>query len=245
MHRIDGAKHAWAILALLVKRLREHWPEVKIIFRGDSGFCRHKMLSWCDRNHVDYIVGIAKNSRLLKESKELRELAEKIYEKEQTKQRLFCEFYYAAGTWKKRKRRVIAKAEHTTQGANPRFIVTSLGGDPQELYDKVYCARGEMENRIKEQQLDLFADQTSCTEWWPNQFRLMLSSLAYTLIETLRRVYLAGTELAQAQVGTIRLKLLKIGAVVVRNTRRVRLLLTSNYPYQELFIKLIARLVPG
>lgn len=240
----DGARHAWAILALLVKRLRVHWPETKIIFRGDSGFCRHKMLSWCERNQVDYIIGIAKNARLLKESEELRELAEKQYKVEQTKQRLFCEFYYAAGTWKKRKRRIIVKAEHTTQGANPRFIVTSLGGEPQKLYDEMYCARGDMENRIKEQQLDLFADRTSCSKWWPNQFRLMLSSLAYTLIETLRRVYLAHTELAKAQIGTIRLKLFKVGAVVIRNTRRVRLLLTSNYPFQVLFMKLVDRLVP-
>jgi len=242
---IDGAKHAWAILALLVKQIRKRWPQVKITFRGDSGFCRHKMLSWCDRHNVDYIIGIAKNSRLLALSADMRKLAEQEYEKTQQKQRLFCDFQYAAGTWKKRHRRVIAKAEHTDKGANPRFIVTSLDGESQALYDQEYCARGEMENRIKEQQMDLFADRTSCHEWWPNQFRLMLSGLAYVLVETLRRLYLEGTELAQAQAGTIRLKLLKIGAVVIRNTRRVQFLLSSNYPSQDLFIKVAARLVPG
>ena len=136
------------------------------------------------------------------------------------------------------------KAEHTLKGANPRFIVTSLSGEPQPLYEHVYCARGNMENRIKEQQLDLFADRTSCSKWWPNQFRLMLSSLAYTLLETLRRVYLQETELACAQAGTLRLKLLKIGAVVLRNTRRVQFFLSSSYPYQELFAQLVKRLVP-
>ena len=136
------------------------------------------------------------------------------------------------------------KAEHTDKGANPRFLVTSLGGEPQTLYEQCYCARGDMENRIKEQPLDLFADRTSCSCWWPNQFRLMLSSLAYVLLDALRRVYLENTELARAQVGTLRLKLLKIGAVVVRNTRRVRFLLASSYPFQSLFIQLVKRLVP-
>ena len=127
------------------------------------------------------------------------------------------------------------KAEHTAKGSNPRFLVTNLTDDAQKLYDEVYCARGEMENRIKEQQLGLFADRTSCHGWWANQFRLLLSSFAYVLLERLRALGLAGTELARAQAGTIRLKLLKIGAVVLRNTRRIRLLLSSSYPYQRLF----------
>ena len=242
---IDGAKHAWAILSLLVKQLRKHWADVKITFRGDGGFCRHKMLSWCERHDVDYIIGIAKNTRLTEKSKDLCELAKKTYEESQEKQRLFCDFHYAAKTWKKRERRIIVKAEYTEKGANTRFIITTLDGEPQALYDEIYCARGEMENRIKEQQMDLFADRTSCTDWWANQFRLMLSSFAYVLVETLRRVYLEGTELAQAQVGTIRLKLLKIGAVIIRNTRRVQFLLASHYPFQDLFVKLAARLIPG
>ena len=232
--KIDGARHAWAILSLLVKRLRQAWPKVRIVFRGDSGFCRHKMLSWCERSHVDYIAGLAKNERLNALSQELQDRAETLFKQSGNKQRLFAEFRYAAKTWS-RERRVIAKAGHTAKGSNPRYIVTSLNGDPQQLYDKLYCARGDMENRIKEQQLDLFADRTSCHQWWANQFRLLLASLAYTLIEALRRLALKGTEMAKAQCGTIRLKLLKVGAVIIKNTRRIRFLLSNAYPYQQLF----------
>lgn len=148
---------------------------------------------------------------------------------------------YAAKSWD-RTRRVIAKAEHTTQGPNSRFVVTSLSGDAQMLYDEIYCARGEMENRIKEQQLGLFADRTSCRNWWANQFRLLLSSSAYVLLETIRRVGLTVTELARAQVSTIRLKILKIGTVILRNTRRIRLLFSSAYPYQSIFSAMLTRL---
>ena len=158
--------------------------------------------------------------------------------------RHFTEFFYGARTWNRR-RRVIARLEHGDKGANPRFVVTHLAGKPKQLYDKLYCARGDMENRIKEQQLDLFADRTSCHRWWPNQLRLLLSTLAYTLIEAMQRIGLHGTELARAYAGTLRLKLFKIGALIVRNTRRVRLLLSSHYPYQELFALLVARLQPG
>ena len=140
---------------------------------------------------------------------------------------------------------MVAKIEHGRKGANPRFILTNLEGDPQELYDTLYCARGEMENRIKEQQLGLFADRTSSHAWWPNQLRLLLSSLAYVLMETIRRTALKGTELARAQVTTLRLKLFKVGAVMVRNTRRVRILLSSAYPHQELFRLAAARLTAG
>ena len=240
----DAAKHAWAILALLVKRLRQQWPDVKIIFRGDSGFCRHRLLSWCERHGIHYIVGIAKNNRLLAQTKELQTQAEQSYQQTQEKQRLFDEIYYAAESWHQ-SRRVLVKVEHSRQGANPRFVVTNLSGTPQTLYDKVYCARGDMENRIKEQQLDLFADRTSCHEWWANQFRLLLSSAAYLLISGIRRVALNATVLAQAQCGTIRLKLFKIGAVILRNTRRVKLLLSSSYPYQDLFIAIAAKLCSG
>ncbi len=242
--KIDGAKHAWAVLALLVKRLRRAWPKVKIVFRGDSGFCRWRMLRWCERHGVGYIVGIARNKRLNALSKPLRNQAHDEFEQSGDKQRLFDEFFYAAQTWEKR-RRVIVKAEHTARGSNPRYIVTNLAGSPQHLYDAVYCARGDMENRIKEQQLHLFADRTSCHQWWPNQYRVLLSALAYVLLNTIRRIALAGTELARAYVGTIRLKLLKIGAVVLRNTRRVQLLLSSAHPYQELFFLAAARLKPG
>lgn len=241
---IDGAKHTWAILALLVKRFRQVWPEVEIIFRGDGGFCRHQMFNWCEKHDINYIVGIGQNKRLLKETDTLRKAAETQYEQTQTKQRLFAEFEYAAKTWKT-KRRIIIKAEHTSKGSNPRFIVTNLSGDPQSLYDDVYCARGDMENRIKEQQLDLFADRTSCHDWWANQFRLLLSSAAYVLLSTFRRLVLQGTALAKAQCGTIRLKLIKIGAVIIRNTRRIQFLLSTNYPYQDLFTTIAEKLYSG
>ena len=242
--KIDGAKHAWAILALLVKRLRRAWPKVKIVFRGDSGFCRWRMLRWCERQGVGYIVGIARNPRMNALSKPLRNQAHDEFGRSGDKQRLFSEFLYAAQTWDRR-RRVIVKAEHTARGSNPRYIVTNLAGSPQHLYDAVYCARGDMENRIKEQQLHLFADRTSCHQWWPNQYRVLLSAFAYVLLSAIRRIALAGTELARAYVGTIRLKLLKIGAVVLRNTRRVQFLLSSAHPYQELFFLAAARLKPG
>jgi DDE family transposase len=240
---IDGAKHSWAILSLLVKRLRQVWPEVEITFRGDGGFCRHKMLNWCERHDVNYIVGLAKNKRLKGLSQTWIEQARQKYETEQTRQRIFTEFQYKAGTWKRR-RRVILKAEHMSQGSNPRYVVTNLKGDAQKLYDNVYCARGEMENRIKEQQLDMFADRTSCQLWWPNQFRLLLSTLAYTLVHAIRRIALKNTELAHATCATIRLKLFKIGAVIIRNTRRIRLLLSSHYPYQSLFQSVCQQLCP-
>ena len=242
--KIDGAKHAWAILSLLVKRFRQVWPKVKIIFRGDSGFCRHKMLSWCERHRVDYIVGIAKNNRLNTCLEPVMRQAEVRHEQTGNKIRWFTEFQYGARTWGKA-RRIIGKAEVTYQGRNPRYIVTSLTGDPRKLYDHLYCTRGDMENRIKEQQLDLFADRTSCHHWWANQFRLLLSSLAYILIESIRRLTLTGTELATACANTIRLKLFKIGAVMIRNTRRIRFLLSSSYPYQDLFRKVAARLASG
>jgi hypothetical protein len=241
--KIDGAKHAWAILALLVKRLRQAWPQVKIIFRGDSGFCRWRMLSWCERHNVGYIVGIAKNKRLNALTAQLQRDARDCYAELDSKVRWFTDIHYAAGSWNRR-RRVIAKIEHTGKGGNPRYVVTNLAGDGKVLYEKLYCARGEMENRIKEQQLDLFADRTSCHRWWPNQFRLLLSSLGYMLLEAIRRLALKGTELANAYVGTLRLKLLKIGAVILRNTRRVRILLSSAYPHQRLFLQVAARLAP-
>jgi hypothetical protein len=241
---IDGAKHAWAILALLVKRFRRAWPEVRIVLRADSGFCRHRMLRWCERHDVGYIVGLAKNARLNKAAGIGMGRAAAAYAESGEKQRWFAELRYGARTWDT-ERRVIARLEHGPKGANPRYVVTNLDGDGQALYDDLYCQRGEMENRIKEQQLDLFADRTSCHDWWPNQFRLILASLAYSLIEAIRRCALKGTDMARAQCGTIRLKLLKIGAVVIRNTRRVSLHLSSACPDKVLFHLVAARLKPG
>ena len=188
-------------------------------------------------------MGIAQNKRLLKQSKALQEQAETAYQETHEKQRLFSEVMYAAATWD-RLRRVIVKAEHTVKGSNPRFVVTSLPGDPASLYDDLYCARGNMENRIKEQ-LSLFSDRTSCHAWWANQFRLLLSSAAYILVESLRRMGLKDTVLKHAQAKTIQLKLLKVGAVIVRNTRRVKFLLSSAYPYQALFFSVAEKLCPG
>jgi hypothetical protein len=230
----DPARHAWALLSLLVKRLRIAWPQVRIILRADSGFSRWKMYRWCDKNNVHYIVGLAQNKAIKALAAPWMEQAEAEHKRTQDKVRLFTDLTYGAQTWD-RPRRVITKAEHLEKGSNPRFVVTNLEGDAQYLYDHVYCARGEMENRIKEQQLGLFADRTSCHAWWANQFRLLLSSLAYTLLEALRRLGLAGTQLARAQVTTIRLKLLKMGAIIIRNTRRIRFLLSESYPYQDLF----------
>lgn len=238
---VDAAKGAWAILKLLAERLREVWPDVQIIFRADSGYCRHHMLNWCDKEGIDYIVGIAQNSRLLKEAQPLIDEAQRRFDLLGQKQRVFGDVVYAAGSWRY-SRRVIVKAEHTCKGANPRFVVTNLPGDATTLYEQLYCARGEAENRIKEQQLDLFADRTSCMNWLPNQLRVLLSGLAYTLMEAVRRLALTGTKLARACCGTIRLKLFKIGAVIVRNTRRVHLMLSSACPYQDLFIRAVNRL---
>ena len=242
--KIDGAKHAWAILALLVRRLRQAWPEVRIILRADSGFCRHRMLRWCERQGVGYIVGLARNPRLQRLIEADFVEVEQRFQATGEKQRHFLDLRYGAKSWG-RLRGVIAKLEVTVQGRNPRFVVTNLNGDAQQLYDQIYCARGEMENRIKEQQLGLFADRTSAHHWWTNQFRLLLSSLAYVLMESIRRLALHDTELAHAQVGTLRLKLLKIGAIILRNTRRVQFLLSSAFPYQRLFCTVAERLAPG
>jgi hypothetical protein len=241
---IDGAKHSWAILSLLVKRLRQAWPKVKIIFRGDSGFCRWKMLAWCDCHGIGYIVGLAKNKRLNALTASLQGEAAACFANTGQKIRWFTDIQYAARSWD-RARRVIAKIEYSSHGVNPRYVVTNLGGGAKHLYDTLYCARGDMENRIKENQLDMFGDRTSCQRWWGNQFRLLLSSLAYTLIEAIRRIALKGTALARAYVGTIRLKLFKIGAVILKNTRRIRFLLASGCPYQELYFLVAHRLAPG
>lgn len=240
----DAALHTAAILKLLTARLRQAWPGVRIIFRGDSGFCRPHLMSWCERNHVYYVIGMAKNSVLLRESERWAEQAAQAFAWMQEPQRFFGEFHYRAGSWPCH-RRMIAKAEHNALGANPRFVVTNLRDAPQVLYEQMYCARGEMENRIKECQLGLFADRTSCHLWWPNQFRLLLASLAYVLMERLRTIGLAGTELARAQVWILRCRLLKVGAVIVRNTRRIRFFLASGFPHQVAFRLAAQRFASG
>jgi Transposase DDE domain group 1 len=237
---IDAAKHARAVLKLLVEKLRAVWPAVKITIRGDSGFCRWRLMRWCDSHGIGYVLGLAKNPALERAARDEIAGAERQFQRTGQPQRIFGSFSYGASTWD-RKRRVIVKAEHTAQGANPRFLVVNVPGDPQELYEDVYCQRGEMENRIKEQQWDLFADRTSCHRFLANQFRLLLSSAAYVLVQALRRTALAGTELAKAQVGTIRLKLFKVAARVVVTARRVVFHLSSSSPYQEIFREVYAR----
>ena len=239
----DGAKHAGAILKIIVNKLRQKWPRINIIYRGDSGFCRQRHLHWCDKNNIKYIVGIARNQRLEKMTSNLSRKAEKQYNRTGEKSKLFCDIHYAAKSWKKR-RRIIAKAEHTEKGKNQRYVVTNLNAPGKLLYETVYCSRGNMENRIKEQKLDLFSDRTSAHEWWMNQFRISLSCFAYILFERMRNIALKGTELAKAQVDTIRLKLLKIGAVIKRNTRSIYFHLSSSCPYQNIFWRVAETFAP-
>ena len=241
---IDGARHSWAVLALLIKELRKVWPQVRIIVRADSGFCRWKMLRWFERKKVKYVIGLARNDRVWAASEHLHQRARDDYQLTEEKQVCFGWVRYGALNWDKQ-RRVIAKAEYGEQGANPRYVISNLQGSAERIYRQIYCARGEMENRILEQQLHLFSDRTSCHHWWANQFRLLLSSLAYVLVERLRALGLEGTSLARAQVQTIRLKLLKIGAVITRNTRRIRVHYSSAFPHQALFMQLAERLAPG
>jgi hypothetical protein len=239
---IDGAKHARALTKLLVDRIRREWPNVKITIRGDSGFCRWKLMRWCEKHGVDYIFGLGCNKVLERRIESLMEEAEAAFEATGEKQRLFGEMDYAAGTWD-RPRRVIMKAERLPEGPNRRFIVTSLTEAPDQLYDDVYTQRGDMENRIKEQQLMLFADRTSCHDFLANQFRLLLSSFAYVLLHTLRECHLVGTDLEKAQVNRIRLVLLKIAARVTVSVRRVVLHLSSSCPFQGLFRRVAAPLI--
>ena len=232
--RIDGAKHAAAIFKLLVTRLRQQWPQVRIVFRGDSGFCRQRIINYCERAGVHYIVGLARNARLERITEFLELSMKDDYQSSGVKQREVGEFMYAAQSWA-RQRRVITRLEYGAQGTNPRYVVTNLTGDAQALYDDLYCQRGEAENRIKEAQVGLFATRTSCQHLQGNQLRVLLAALGYVLIERLRALALQGTALACAQVDTLRIKLLKVAAVVTRNTRRIRLYLASNWPSADIF----------
>jgi hypothetical protein len=242
---IDGASGAIGELQRIVGQIRARWPRVRIIVRGDSGFCRENLLSWCECNQVDYVIGLAKNSRLLDEIElELYEAWEYVQETGQAA-RVFRDFQYQTlETWS-RSRRVVGKAEQLPGGPNPRFIVSSLSAGEvaaQPLYEAVYCARGDMENRIKEQQLGLFADRTSAATMRANQLRLWFSSVAYTLMSALRRLGLAGTSAAGMQCDTLRLKLLKIGAVVRVTVRKVWLSFSEAYPYKSLFAEVYTNL---
>ena len=218
-------------------QIRAAWPQVRLVVRGDSGFCREELMAWCEANRVEYLLGLAKNDRLKAEiAKEMGE-AQAQYQQTGHATRLFKEFVYQTLKSWSRARRVVAKAEHLEKGENPRFVVTSLSREAwpaQALYEEHYCARGDMENRIKEQ-LMLFSDRTSTHYLRSNQLRLYFSSIAYVLLQMLRRLGLAGTELAKATCSTLRLKVLKIGALIRITVRKVWVSLAGGYPYVELF----------
>ena len=231
----DAAAGAVEEVSRIVAQLRERWPQVKIVLRADSGFCREELMGWCEANHVAYVFGLARNQRLAKIIGAQMHQARMLHQSSGKAARLFAEFSYRTRKSWSQERRVVAKAEYLDKGQNPRFVVTSLGAEEwaaRDLYERFYCARGEMENRIKEQ-MCLFADRLSTDEMKGNQLRLYFAALAYTLIEALRRLGLQGTEWAQAQVDTIRLKLLKIGALVRISARRIVLEMSSAYPWKD------------
>lgn len=235
---IDASAGTIDELSRIIPLIRARWPKVKIIVRGDSGFCREDIMAWCEQNNVDYLFGLAKNSRLLGAIEQQIKKAGKRYVKTGKAARVFRDFRYQTKKSWSRSRRVIGKAEWLDKGPNPRFVVTSLSRDSyvaQALYEDIYCARGDMENRIKEQQLGLFADRTSAETMRANQLRLWFSSIAYVLMNELRRLGLQGTSLAKAQATTIREKLFKVGALVKITVRKIWVLFSSAYPYQEAF----------
>ena len=242
---IDGAAGSLKQVARIVEQIRAQWPQVKIILRGDSGFCRDNLMTWCEQHGVDYLFGLAKNQRLTRILGAELHAAKLAHEATGEPARVFKDFRYRTKKSWSCERRVVGKAEHLAKGANPRYVVTSLSGEAcaaQELYEVRYCGRGEMENRIKEQQRYLFAARTSCHTMRANQLRLWLSSVAYTLLQALRKFGLKETPLAQARCDTIRLKLLKIGALVRISVRRVYFALASSYPYQALFAQVLENL---
>ena len=242
---IDGCEGAVEELERIVRQIRQRWSEVEIVVRGDSGFCREELMCWCETNDVAYVLGLAKNARLERALAPAMAQAKQRYFETGEAARVYEEFAYKTIKSWSRERRVIGKAEYLAKGANPRFVVTSLSAQEAEakvLYEQLYCARGDMENRIKEQQLALFADRTSSATMRANQIRLYFSSFAYVLMAALRRLGLAGTELAKAQCDTIRVKLLKIGAQIRITVRKVWLSLSESYPFAALFRQVYQKL---
>jgi hypothetical protein len=238
----DASFGCLAEIRRIMAQIRLAWPEVKIVLRGDSGFCRNELMSWCENNQVDYVFGLARNQRLRKIIGAQMHQATEQWQRSGEQARVFSEFEYQTKKTKKggwdRARRVVAKAEHIDGKENPRFVVTSLTRQEwavQPLYEKLYCARGDMENRIKEQ-FSLFADRVSTETMRANQMRLYLSAMAYVLVSGLRRLGLKATELATAQVSTIRTKLLKIAAQIRVTARKVWVSMASSYPWQDLYL---------
>ena len=235
-------------LERIVGQIRSTWPEVKIVIRADSGFCREALMCWCEENAVDYLLGLAKNTRLTQAIASEMAAAKAQHGRSGQAARVFKDFDYQTRNSWSRPRRVVGKAEYLAKGENPRFVVTSLSRTEYEgrsLYEQHYCARGEMENRIKEQQLDLFAVRTSTHTLRANQNRLYFSSFAYILLSALRRLGLSGTQWARAQCATIRLKLLKVGAQIRISVRKVWVSLSEGYPDAALFAQVLARLRDG
>lgn len=234
----DASAGTVPLLEMLVKRIRACWGNTRIILRADSGFMRDPILSWCESHDVYYVIGLAKNSRLRERIRVQQHEALCAFKNSGHASRVFTEFRYRTRDSWSRARRVVAKAEHLAKGANPRFVVTNIPGSmvqSRELYEDMYCARGDMENRIKEQQMDLFADRTSAHTMRANQLRLWFSSVAYVLASALRRIALKGTRLAKATCGTIRVRLLKLGARIRISARRFLIELASACPYQDVF----------
>jgi hypothetical protein len=241
---IDAGTGLLKHLERIVARIREAWPQVQIIVRGDSGFCRDYLMGWCEANGVDYLFGLAKNNRLLKLLAAEMQQAQEGYQQTKQATRVFKDFRYRTLDSWRCERRVVGKAEHLAKGPNPRFVVTSLTAEAvpaQTLYEEEYCGRGDMENRIKEQQLTLFADRVSCATMRANQVRLCLATVAYIVMRALRQFGLAETEMAQAQCDTMRVRLLKIGAVIRVTVRRIWLAFSEAYPWQELFRQVYAK----
>lgn len=242
---IDGSEGTLEELERIVGQIRDAWPSVKIIVRGDSGFCRDKIMTWCEAHGIDYVFGLAKNERLNTIIAEELQRAKEQYEQTKQASRIFKDFRCQTLQSWGHERRVAGKAEHLDKGSNPRFVVTTIEMqkmDAPTLYEQLYCARGNMENRIKEQQLFLFADRTSTGKMRANQLRLYFSSAAYMLMHALRRIGLKGTQMAAAQCSTIRLRLLKVGAQVKTTVRKVWVSLAGGYPYADLFFQVFRNL---
>jgi hypothetical protein len=242
---IDASAGSVEALGAIVSRIRARWPEVEIWIRADSGFAREAIMAWCEVNDVGYVLGLARNRRLVRAVG--RELAQVRKQAQRTgeKARRFRDLRYRTKKSWSRERRVVAKAEQLGDKPNPRFVVTSLDAasyPAQDLYERLYCARGDMENRIKEQQLGMFADRTSTATMRGNQLRLWIASLAYTLAQALRRIGLRGTSLATAQVSTIRVRLLKLSGLVRISVRRIRIALASAFPLQSVFAQTLRNL---
>jgi hypothetical protein len=242
---IDASEGTVEELERIIGQIRNVWPKVRIIVRGDSGFCRDCIMTWCEAHGIDYVLGFAKNERLKAMIAEELQHAKEQYEQTKEASRVFKDFRYQTRESWTRERRVVAKAEHLDKGSNPRFIVSSIEVgrvDARTLYEQLYCGRGDMENRIKEQQLWLFADRTSAGKMRANQIRLYFSSAAYLLMQALRRLGLRGTQMATAQCNTIRLKLLKLGAHVKVTVRKVWISLAGGYPYVDIFYQVFRNL---